>query len=165
VIYMVTTFSLYVPDWSYVYHNDGDVNDGKQFTVSSTFLIILYHTIITEMCPIWHSFCLFVQVKCGVRASLEQACNAVGYVDRQVWGINHLYTQPVWIRSKVQQNSYYLPLSLILLFTQSQLMNTLFYWTSEITLIRIVHQAHPTWVPCELMHQSGALRLLNQKAC
>ncbi|KAG0529320.1 hypothetical protein BDA96_05G088500 [Sorghum bicolor] len=71
VIYMVTTFSLYVPDWSYVYHNDGDVNDGKQFTV-----------------------------KCGVRASLEQACNAVGYVDRQVWGINHLYTQPVWIRSK-----------------------------------------------------------------
>ncbi|PWZ28394.1 Heparan-alpha-glucosaminide N-acetyltransferase [Zea mays] len=71
VVYMVTTFSLYVPDWSFVYHNEGDVNDGKQFTV-----------------------------KCGVRASLEQACNAVGYVDRQVWGINHLYTQPVWIRSK-----------------------------------------------------------------
>ncbi|AQK49360.1 heparan-alpha-glucosaminide N-acetyltransferase-like protein [Zea mays] len=54
VVYMVTTFSLYVPDWSFVYHNEGDVNDGKQFTV-----------------------------KCGVRASLEQACNAVGYVDRQ----------------------------------------------------------------------------------
>ncbi|TVU03615.1 hypothetical protein EJB05_50802, partial [Eragrostis curvula] len=71
VIYMVTTFSLYVPDWSFVYHNDGDVNDGKQFTV-----------------------------QCGVRGHLGQACNAVGYVDRQVWGINHLYTQPVWIRSK-----------------------------------------------------------------
>nr|CAB3491284.1 unnamed protein product [Digitaria exilis] len=71
VIYIVTTFSLYVPDWSFVYHNDGDVNDGKQFTV-----------------------------QCGVRASLDQACNAVGYIDRQVWGINHLYTQPVWIRSK-----------------------------------------------------------------
>ncbi|RLM59167.1 hypothetical protein C2845_PM18G03410 [Panicum miliaceum] len=54
VIYIVTTFSLYVPDWSFVYHNDGDVNDGKQFTV-----------------------------QCGVRASLDQACNAVGYVDRQ----------------------------------------------------------------------------------
>nr|CAB3489529.1 unnamed protein product [Digitaria exilis] len=54
VIYLVTTFSLYVPDWSFVYHNDGDVNDGKQFTV-----------------------------QCGVRASLDQACNAVGYIDRQ----------------------------------------------------------------------------------
>ncbi|KAL6868295.1 hypothetical protein ACP4OV_015140 [Aristida adscensionis] len=71
IIYMVTTFSLYVPDWSYVYHNDGDVNDGKQFTV-----------------------------QCGVRGHLDQACNAVGYIDRQVWGINHIYTQPVWIRSK-----------------------------------------------------------------
>lgn len=36
VIYMVTTFSLYVPDWSFVYHNDGDVNDGKRFTVPGT---------------------------------------------------------------------------------------------------------------------------------
>ncbi|KAL1549390.1 heparan-alpha-glucosaminide N-acetyltransferase [Salvia divinorum] len=25
-------------------------------------------------------------------------CNAVGYVDRQVWGINHLYSDPVWKR-------------------------------------------------------------------
>ncbi|XP_020107184.1 heparan-alpha-glucosaminide N-acetyltransferase-like [Ananas comosus] len=71
VVYMVTTFSLYVPDWSYVFHSDGDVNDGKRFTV-----------------------------KCGVRGHFDPACNAVGYVDRQVWGINHLYTQPVWIRSK-----------------------------------------------------------------
>jgi len=161
---MVTTFSLYVPDWSFVYHNDGDVNDGKQFTVSATFLGIPYHHHWNVSYLIQYLL-VFVQVKCGVRASLEQACNAVGYVDRQVWGINHLYTQPVWIRSKVQPNSYYLPLSLILLFTQSQLMNILFYWISEITLIRIVHQAHPTWVPCELMHQRGALRLLNRKAC
>uniref|UniRef100_A0A0D9XQS9 Heparan-alpha-glucosaminide N-acetyltransferase catalytic domain-containing protein n=1 Tax=Leersia perrieri TaxID=77586 RepID=A0A0D9XQS9_9ORYZ len=71
VIYMVTTFSLFVPDWSYVYHNDGDVNDGRKF-----------------------------KVQCGVRGHLDPACNAVGYVDRVVWGINHLYTQPVWIRSK-----------------------------------------------------------------
>ncbi|XP_039133910.1 heparan-alpha-glucosaminide N-acetyltransferase-like [Dioscorea cayenensis subsp. rotundata] len=47
------------------------VNDGKRFTVP-----------------------------CGVRGSLGPACNAVGYVDRQIWGINHLYSQPVWIRSK-----------------------------------------------------------------
>ncbi|KAF7068469.1 hypothetical protein CFC21_074222 [Triticum aestivum] len=71
VVYMVTTFSLYVPDWSYVYHSDGDVNDGKRFTV-----------------------------QCGVRGHLDPACNAVGHVDRVVWGINHLYSQPVWIRTK-----------------------------------------------------------------
>jgi len=49
VIYIVTTFSLYVPDWSFVYHNDGDVNDGKQFTVSSTFP---GHGVIAETCRI-----------------------------------------------------------------------------------------------------------------
>ncbi|KAH6806022.1 heparan-alpha-glucosaminide N-acetyltransferase-like protein [Perilla frutescens var. frutescens] len=54
LIYMVTTFSLYVPDWSFV--------------------------------------------KCGMRGHLGPACNAVGYVDRQVWGINHLYSDPVWKR-------------------------------------------------------------------
>lgn len=71
LIYMVTTYALYVPDWSFVYHNEGDINDGKRFTV-----------------------------KCGRRGQLGPACNAVGYVDREVWGINHLYSQPVWIRSK-----------------------------------------------------------------
>ncbi|CAL9189527.1 unnamed protein product [Musa hybrid cultivar] len=71
VVYMTTTYALYVPDWSFVFHREGDVNDGKRFVV-----------------------------KCGVRGHLDPACNAVGYVDRAVWGINHLYTQPVWIRSK-----------------------------------------------------------------
>ncbi|THU49293.1 hypothetical protein C4D60_Mb06t08030 [Musa balbisiana] len=71
VVYMATTYALYVPDWSFVFHREGDVNDGKRFVV-----------------------------KCGVRGNLDPACNAVGYVDRAVWGINHLYTQPVWIRSK-----------------------------------------------------------------
>ncbi|KAK9153885.1 hypothetical protein Sjap_001365 [Stephania japonica] len=69
VIYMVTTYSLYVPDWSF------------------TALIDGHHT---ER----------LTVKCGVRGHLGPACNAVGYVDRQVWGINHLYLYPVWIRSK-----------------------------------------------------------------
>ncbi|KAG0460314.1 hypothetical protein HPP92_023442 [Vanilla planifolia] len=70
-IYMATTFTLYVPDWSYVYHNPGDENNGKTF-----------------------------MVKCGVRGHLGPGCNAVGHVDREVWGLNHLYSQPVWIRSK-----------------------------------------------------------------
>lgn len=45
-----------------------------------------------------------------MRGHLGPACNAVGYVDRQVWGINHLYNQPVWARLKVttfQSKTYY----------------------------------------------------------
>ncbi|XP_057785676.1 uncharacterized protein LOC131003216 isoform X2 [Salvia miltiorrhiza] len=67
VIYMITTFSLYVPDWSFVASEE----DG----IAETYT-----------------------VKCGMRGHLGPACNAVGYVDRQFWGINHLYTQPVWAR-------------------------------------------------------------------
>ncbi|PIN10307.1 heparan-alpha-glucosaminide N-acetyltransferase [Handroanthus impetiginosus] len=66
VIYMVTTFSLYVPDWSFVVHHHEKT---ERYTV-----------------------------KCGMRGHLGPACNAVGYVDRQVWGINHLYVEPVWAR-------------------------------------------------------------------
>ncbi|KAG9440987.1 hypothetical protein H6P81_016841 [Aristolochia fimbriata] len=69
LIYMVTTFVLYVPDWSFVFRDDD--GNAKRLTV-----------------------------KCGMRGHLGPACNAVGYIDRQVWGINHLYSQPVWIRSK-----------------------------------------------------------------
>ncbi|KAI3441447.1 DUF1624 domain-containing protein [Psidium guajava] len=65
LIYMVTTYALYVPDWSFV-ADDQDVH----------------------------------AVKCGMRGHLGPACNAVGYVDRQVWGINHLYSMPVWQRLK-----------------------------------------------------------------
>ncbi|PSS23643.1 Heparan-alpha-glucosaminide N-acetyltransferase [Actinidia chinensis var. chinensis] len=68
LIYMVTTYTLYVPDWSFVvYHHDRP----EKYTV-----------------------------KCGMRGHLGPACNAVGYVDRQVWRINHLYSDPVWTRLK-----------------------------------------------------------------
>ncbi|KAL2345096.1 hypothetical protein Fmac_006381 [Flemingia macrophylla] len=69
LIYMITTYTLYVPDWSFVDHFDGD--EPKKYTVI-----------------------------CGMRGHLGPACNAVGYVDRQVWGVNHLYSQPVWRRLK-----------------------------------------------------------------
>lgn len=49
----------------------------------------------------WIKTCVNFQVVCGVRGHLGPACNAVGHVDRQVWGINHLYSYPVWIRHKV----------------------------------------------------------------
>ncbi|CAL5334701.1 unnamed protein product [Camellia sinensis] len=68
LIYMITTYALYVPDWSFMVRQD-------QGTETYT-------------------------VKCGMRGHLGPACNAVGYVDGQVWGINHLYMQPVWIRLK-----------------------------------------------------------------
>ncbi|XP_027349149.1 heparan-alpha-glucosaminide N-acetyltransferase-like [Abrus precatorius] len=69
LIYMITTFTLYVPDWSFVDHLEGD--ELKRYTVI-----------------------------CGMRGHLGPACNAVGHVDRQVWGVNHLYSQPVWRRLK-----------------------------------------------------------------
>ncbi|KAF5803830.1 putative heparan-alpha-glucosaminide N-acetyltransferase [Helianthus annuus] len=68
LIYVITTFTLYVPNWSYTIHHH---HKSETFTV-----------------------------ECGMRGHLGPACNAVGYVDRQVWGINHLYSQPVWIRLK-----------------------------------------------------------------
>ncbi|KAJ0028466.1 hypothetical protein Pint_35726 [Pistacia integerrima] len=68
LVYMITTYSLYVPDWSFVVpHN----HEAKRYTV-----------------------------KCAMRGHLGPACNAVGYVDREVWGINHLYSSPVWSRLK-----------------------------------------------------------------
>ncbi|CAM8973233.1 unnamed protein product [Rhodiola kirilowii] len=69
LVYMITIYSLYVPDWSFVFHNEND--EAMPYTV-----------------------------KCGMRGHLGPACNAVGYVDRQVWGINHLYNYPVWARLK-----------------------------------------------------------------
>ncbi|XWS66822.1 hypothetical protein CRYUN_Cryun05aG0233900 [Craigia yunnanensis] len=73
VIYMITTYSLYVPDWSFVVYGD---NEATRYTV-----------------------------KCGMRGHLGPACNAVGYVDREVWGINHLYSSPVWQRLKACTHS------------------------------------------------------------
>ncbi|XP_061965270.1 uncharacterized protein LOC133689429 [Populus nigra] len=68
VIYMVTTFALYVPDWSFTVDHG---HERRRYTV-----------------------------ECGMRGHLGPACNAVGYVDREVWGINHLYQYPVWSRLK-----------------------------------------------------------------
>ncbi|TYI43444.1 hypothetical protein ES332_A01G170400v1 [Gossypium tomentosum] len=46
-----------------------------------------------------------LHVKCGMRGHLGPACNAVGYVDQEVWGINHLYIYPVWQRLKACTHS------------------------------------------------------------
>ncbi|KAK9989489.1 hypothetical protein SO802_029728 [Lithocarpus litseifolius] len=40
-----------------------------------------------------HFYCIsMAMVQCGMRGHLGPACSAVGYVDRQVWGIEHLYS-------------------------------------------------------------------------
>ncbi|KAH9306610.1 hypothetical protein KI387_011014, partial [Taxus chinensis] len=71
IVYFATLYGLHVPDWHYVLHDEDSPQNGKLF-----------------------------RVKCGMTGHLGPACNAVGYVDRQVWGINHLYRHPVWRRTK-----------------------------------------------------------------
>lgn len=44
---------------------------------------------------------LNMQVNCGVRGKINPPCNAVGFIDRRVLGINHMYQHPAWRRSKV----------------------------------------------------------------
>ena len=39
---------------------------------------------------------------CGTRGNLSPPCNAVGYIDRKVLGINHLYQKPAWRRHRVR---------------------------------------------------------------
>ncbi|XP_038717000.1 heparan-alpha-glucosaminide N-acetyltransferase [Tripterygium wilfordii] len=71
VIYLVTLYMTYVPDWQFTVHNKDSPDDGKVFNVV-----------------------------CGVRGKLDPPCNAVGYIDREVLGINHMYHHPAWRRSK-----------------------------------------------------------------
>ncbi|KAJ6794396.1 heparan-alpha-glucosaminide N-acetyltransferase [Iris pallida] len=71
VICLLVLYATYVPDWEYTVHNIESLDYGKVFTV-----------------------------KCGTRGRLDPPCNAAGYVDRQVLGINHMYQRPAWKRSK-----------------------------------------------------------------
>ncbi|URE12285.1 hypothetical protein MUK42_24690 [Musa troglodytarum] len=43
---------------------------------------------------------LQLYVRCGVRGDTGPACNAVGMIDRQIFGIQHLHRRPVYERSK-----------------------------------------------------------------
>ncbi|XP_021912147.1 heparan-alpha-glucosaminide N-acetyltransferase [Carica papaya] len=79
VVYFCVLYSAYVPDWQFTVHDEDSSDYGKIFTVS-----------------------------CGVRGKLNPPCNAVGFVDRAVLGINHMYKHPAWRRSKeCTQNSPY----------------------------------------------------------
>ncbi|KAJ6922844.1 hypothetical protein NC652_016484 [Populus alba x Populus x berolinensis] len=106
VVYMVTTFALYVPDWSFTVDQD---RERRRYTV-----------------------------ECGMRGHLGPACNGVGYVDREVWGINHLYQYPVWSRLKdhAERLKQWVPMGVILLIVAI----ILHFTDGEINYLAIVSQ-------------------------
>lgn len=70
-VYLAILYGIYVPDWQFTVQDRDNPNYGK-----------------------------FFRVTCGTRGNLDPPCNAVGYVDREVLGINHMYQHPAWKRSK-----------------------------------------------------------------
>ncbi|KAK7337736.1 hypothetical protein VNO77_18322 [Canavalia gladiata] len=70
-VYLALLYGIYVPDWQFTVHNPDSIYNGTIFTVT-----------------------------CGVRGKLDPPCNAVGYIDREVLGINHMYKHPAWRRSE-----------------------------------------------------------------
>ncbi|XP_056699543.1 uncharacterized protein [Spinacia oleracea] len=71
IIYLSLLYGVYVPDWQFTVQNAESPDYGRHFNVT-----------------------------CGVRGTLNPPCNAVGYVDRKLLGINHVYQHPAWRRSK-----------------------------------------------------------------
>ncbi|KZV42029.1 heparan-alpha-glucosaminide N-acetyltransferase [Dorcoceras hygrometricum] len=71
IVYLSTLYGTYVPDWQFIQQNTGSADFGKILTVS-----------------------------CNVRGKLDPPCNAVGYIDRKLLGLNHMYQHPAWKRSK-----------------------------------------------------------------
>ncbi|KAM3335208.1 hypothetical protein ACQJBY_029553 [Aegilops geniculata] len=71
LIYLSLVYGIYVPDWEFTVRNVDSPNYGKVLTVT-----------------------------CGTRGNLSPPCNAVGYIDRKVLGINHLYQKPAWRRHR-----------------------------------------------------------------
>jgi heparan-alpha-glucosaminide N-acetyltransferase len=124
VIYMVTTFALYVPDWSFTVDQD---HERRRYTVWSYLLNRSMqedvHWLLLTKTSLWSRLVMtWLQVECGMRGHLGPACNAVGYVDREVWGINHLYQYPVWSRLKVSCDSSRVVGGFVSLFSCFQLV-------------------------------------------
>lgn len=67
--------------------------------LSSMYLGILYGLTV----PDWSFKAMettVTRIKCSVKGDLGPACNAVGYLDRTIMGINHVYVNPVYRRTK-----------------------------------------------------------------
>lgn len=79
-------------------------------SVLVVYLAVIYGTYV----PDWqftvqrNNVTVELTVACGMRGKLDPPCNAVGYVDRKVLGLNHMYRHPAWKRSKAcTENSPY----------------------------------------------------------
>ncbi|CAN6485204.1 unnamed protein product [Victoria cruziana] len=70
--YLGLLYGLYVPDW--------------QFEVPQLESSILLSSNTSEV----------YKIKCSVRGDLGPACNAAGFIDRYILGIQHLYKKPVY---------------------------------------------------------------------
>ncbi|CAK7340641.1 unnamed protein product [Dovyalis caffra] len=79
VVYLAVIYGTYVPHWQFTVQDRDSADYGKVFTV-----------------------------ECAVRGKLDPPCNAVGFIDRKILGINHMYQHPAWKRSKAcTENSLY----------------------------------------------------------
>lgn len=72
LFYLSLLYGLYVPDWEY------------QIPIE----------------PSSSSEPTIYSVKCGLRGDTGPGCNAVGMIDRNLFGIQHLYRKPVYARTK-----------------------------------------------------------------
>ncbi|OAY66609.1 Heparan-alpha-glucosaminide N-acetyltransferase [Ananas comosus] len=70
-IYLGLLYGIYVPDWEFRVHYVDSPDYGK-----------------------------VLKVACSTRGKLHPPCNAAGFIDRHVLGINHMYQHPAWKRSK-----------------------------------------------------------------
>lgn len=123
----------------------------KQNISTTTILILLYYN--QEK---WMRLNTEFQVQCGMRGHLGPACNAVGYVDRQIWGINHLYTQPVWSRLRVPSHP-----SSISVIEEEQVLSFVilgYVCRPALLVLRIL-------VPSVKTRLLGVVLRSNQKAC
>ncbi|CAM6047913.1 unnamed protein product [Sphagnum compactum] len=74
ITYLALLYGIYVPDWEFL-----------PPSLSSNSTLIQASSALT--------------VKCGLRGDTGPACNVVGYLDRNLLGINHLHPRPVYQRT------------------------------------------------------------------
>ncbi|VAH68350.1 unnamed protein product [Triticum turgidum subsp. durum] len=67
----------------------------SQWIVACCILLIYLSLVYGIYVPDWE-----FTVTCGTRGNLSPPCNAVGYIDRKILGINHLYQKPAWRRHR-----------------------------------------------------------------
>ncbi|CAD5177644.1 unnamed protein product [Musa acuminata subsp. malaccensis] len=71
--------------------------------LTTIYMVLLYGLYVPDweyQIPVAGSKTKSFSVKCGVRGDIGPACNAVGMIDRQVLGIQHLYQRPMYERTK-----------------------------------------------------------------